>query len=159
MLKQLVDLKMKDGTSMSNHLSEFNSVFDQVTRQGIELNDSLKALFLLITLLDSWDTFCTTVSTKTATDGLSCIVVEASLLAKEVNWKNNETLKNGSALVVRGRSVERGKGKDRNQSWSKFRARNIKCYHFHKKGHMNKDCHQWKREKGKGKRQDKNQKE
>ena len=52
-LKQLVDLKMKDGASMSNHLSEFNSVFDQVSGQGIELNDSLKALFLLITLPNS----------------------------------------------------------------------------------------------------------
>ena len=30
-LKQLTDLKMKDGTSMSNHLSEFNSAFDQVS--------------------------------------------------------------------------------------------------------------------------------
>ena len=30
-LKQLVDLKMKDGANMSSHLSEFNSVFDQVS--------------------------------------------------------------------------------------------------------------------------------
>ena len=92
---------MKDGTSMSNHLSEFNSVFDQVSGQGIELNDSLKALFLLITLPDSWDTFRTTVSTNTAADGLSYVTVEASLVIEEVNRVNNETSKNGSALVVR----------------------------------------------------------
>ena len=55
---------MKDGLRMSNHLSEFNSVFDQASGQGIELNDSLKALFILITLLDRWDTFRTTVSTN-----------------------------------------------------------------------------------------------
>ena len=99
-LKQLVDLKMKDGTSMSNHLSEFNSVFDQVSGQGIELNDSLKALFLLITLPDSWDTFRTTISTNAAADALSSVTVEAILLTKEVNRKNNENSKNGSALVV-----------------------------------------------------------
>ena len=101
-LKQLVDLKMKDGTSMSNHLSEFNSMFDHVSGQGIELNDSLKALFLLITLPDIWDTFCTTVSTNVDADGLSSVTIEASLLFKEVNRKNNETSKNDSALVVRG---------------------------------------------------------
>ena len=86
---------MKDGTSLSNHLSEFNSVFDQVRGQGIELNDSLKALFLLITLPDSWNTFCTTVSSNAAADGLSSVTVEASLLIEEVNRKKNETSKNG----------------------------------------------------------------
>ena len=150
---------MKDGTSMSNHLSEFNSVFDQVSGQGIELNDSLKALFLLITLPDSWDTFRTTVSTNAVADGLSSVTVEASLLTEEVNRKNNEASKSGSALVVRGRSVDKNKGKERNQSRSKSRSRNIECYHCHKKGHMKKDCHQWRKEKGKGKKQDKNQKE
>ena len=76
------------------------SALDQVSGQGIELNDSLKALFLLITLPDSWDTFFTIVSTNVAADGLSFVILEASLLTKEVNWKNNETSKNGSALVV-----------------------------------------------------------
>ena len=29
-LKQLVDLKMKDGTPMSSHLNEFNTIFSQL---------------------------------------------------------------------------------------------------------------------------------
>ena len=110
-------------------------------------------------MLDNWDTFCTTISTNAIADGLSSVTMESSLLTKEVNWKNVKTLKNGNALVVHGRSVERGKGKDKNQSQNKSRAQNVECYHCHKKGHMKKDCYQWKREKGKGKKQNKNQKE
>ena len=67
---------MKDGTSMLSHLSEFNSIFNQVSGQGRELNDSLKALFLLITLPDSWDTFCTTIRMNATADGLSSVTVE-----------------------------------------------------------------------------------
>ena len=112
-LKQLADLKMKDGVSMSSHLNEFNLVIDQLSGQGIQLNDSLKALFLLITLPDSWDTFCTNINTNATSDGLSSVTIERSLLIEEVNRKNVETLKNGS-LLVRGRSTKRGKGKESN---------------------------------------------
>ena len=84
-LKQLVDLKMKDGASMSSHLSEFNSVFDQLSGHGIELNDLLRALFLFITLPDSWDTFRTTISTNAIANCLSLVTVEGSLLTEEVN--------------------------------------------------------------------------
>ena len=77
---------MKDGASMSSHLSEFNSVFDQLSGQGIEMNDLLKALFLLITLPpDSRDTFHTTISTNATADGLSSVTVESSLLTEDVN--------------------------------------------------------------------------
>ena len=139
-LKQFVDLKMKHGASMSSHLREFNSIFDQLSGQGIELNDSLKALFLLITLPDSQDTFCTIVSTNATIDGLSSMKVDSSLLTKEVQRKNVETSRNGSALVVCGRSNERGKGKERNKSQSKSRGQsNVECYHCHNKGHLKKD--------------------
>ena len=52
-LKQLVDLKMKDGTPMSSHLNEFNTIFSQLSAQEVEFEDSVKALFLLITLPES----------------------------------------------------------------------------------------------------------
>ena len=95
---------------------------------------------MLITLIDSQDTFCTIVSTNATADGLSSVTVESSLLTKEVQRKNVETSRNGSALVVRGRSIERGKGKDTNQSQIKSGARNnVECYHCHKKGHLKKD--------------------
>jgi len=61
-LKKLVDLKMKEGMPMSNHLNEFNTIFSQLTAQGIKFEDSVKAMFLLVTLPESWETFRTTLS-------------------------------------------------------------------------------------------------
>ena len=85
-----------------------------------------------------------------AEDGFSSADVEGSLLTKEVNCKNQDFSKGGSALVVCGRSVEKGKRNDRNKSCSKScGCKDIECYHFHKKGHMKKDCCTWKQEKGK----------
>ena len=114
---------------------------------------------MLITLPDNWDTFCTNIRTNPTADGLSLVIVKSSLLTEEVNRKNVEISKNGSALMVCGRSTKRGKGRERNKSQSKSRARsNVECYHCHKKGHLKKDCYKWKREKGKGKKEH-NQKE
>ena len=45
------------GTSMSNHLNDFNTMYSNLVAQEVEFLDSVKALFLLITLPDSWDTF------------------------------------------------------------------------------------------------------
>ena len=56
-LMQLVDLKMKEGTAMSSHLNDFNTIFSQLSAQDVEFQDSVKALFLLITLPESWDIF------------------------------------------------------------------------------------------------------
>ncbi|MCO5565009.1 hypothetical protein L7F22_018679 [Adiantum nelumboides] len=35
-LKKLVDLKMKEGTPMFNHLNEFNTIYSQLSAQGVE---------------------------------------------------------------------------------------------------------------------------
>lgn len=44
-LKHLVDLKMKEGTSMSNHLNDFNSIYSNLVAQEVEFPNSVKALF------------------------------------------------------------------------------------------------------------------
>ena len=69
-----------------------------------------------------------------------------------------DSTRGGNALYVRGRSKERSKSDDKGKGRSKSRGRsNIECYHCHKKGHMKKDYHLWKKEKGNDKKQKKKQ--
>ncbi|MCO5611252.1 hypothetical protein L7F22_065504 [Adiantum nelumboides] len=49
-LKKLVDLKMKEGTPMSNHLNEFNTIYNQLSAQGVRFDEPVRTMFLLITL-------------------------------------------------------------------------------------------------------------
>ena len=79
-LKQLVDLKMKEGTTMSNHLNEFNTIFSQLSLQEIKFDDSVKAIFLLVMSPKSWDIFHTAVSNCVLVICLTSANVECSLL-------------------------------------------------------------------------------
>ena len=91
------------------------------------------------------------------TSGLMFANVESNLLIEEVNKKNMHSTRGGNALYVKGRSKEHSKSDDKGKGRSKSRGRsNIECYRCHKKGHMKKNCHLWKKEKGNDKKQDKN---
>lgn len=49
-LTKLVDLCMKEGTSMPNHLNEFTTIFIQLSVLKIAFDDFIKVLFLLVYL-------------------------------------------------------------------------------------------------------------
>ncbi|MCO5570157.1 hypothetical protein L7F22_053226 [Adiantum nelumboides] len=82
-LKKLIDLRKKETTPMSTHLNEFKTILSQLQAQEVEFQDSIKALFLLVTLPDSWETFRTAISNLTPENGLKCADVESSLLMEE----------------------------------------------------------------------------
>ena len=82
----------------------FNKKFHEV-----EFKDSLKALFLPITLPERWDILCTAISNLAPASGLTSANVESSLLTEEVNKKNLDNTCSSTALVVNGRSKEKKK--------------------------------------------------
>ncbi|MCO5601124.1 hypothetical protein L7F22_055243 [Adiantum nelumboides] len=58
---KLMRLSMKDGSSVSSHLNEFNALYSQLTSKGLNFDDEMKAIFLLCSLPASWDTFNTAI--------------------------------------------------------------------------------------------------
>ncbi|MCO5582305.1 hypothetical protein L7F22_036197 [Adiantum nelumboides] len=57
LMKKLMHLSMKEGSSVSSHLNEFNALYLQLTPKGLNFNYIMKAIFLLCSLATSWDTF------------------------------------------------------------------------------------------------------
>uniref|UniRef100_A0A1U7WMD9 Guanylate-binding protein 4-like n=1 Tax=Nicotiana sylvestris TaxID=4096 RepID=A0A1U7WMD9_NICSY len=56
LMRRLVNLKLKHGTSVAEHTSEFQSLINQLSSVDMPLGDEMKALLLLSSLPDSWET-------------------------------------------------------------------------------------------------------
>jgi len=48
-----MNLRYKEGTSISNHISEFQGCFDKLSSMGVKFEDEILGLWLLNTLHDS----------------------------------------------------------------------------------------------------------
>ncbi|KAL9260610.1 Retrovirus-related Pol polyprotein from transposon TNT 1-94-like protein [Drosera capensis] len=62
LIRKLVNLKFREGTSVAEHLNEFQSLINQLSAMKMTLEDELQALLLLGSLPDSWETLVVTIS-------------------------------------------------------------------------------------------------
>ncbi|MCO5547022.1 hypothetical protein L7F22_000463 [Adiantum nelumboides] len=77
-------LSMKEGSSVSSHLNEFNALYSQLTSKGLNFDDEMKGIFLLCSLPASWDTFNTAISNSTHGGKLAFGDVTSALLTEEI---------------------------------------------------------------------------
>ena len=141
-----------------------------IARLRFKKMGSMKAFFLLCSLLASWDAFCTAVSNSTPNRNLVYNNITGALLSKESRCKTMGSSHHGEAHYVQKEQKQRqGHSKQRNDfdrdgkkdascGHSKSRGRSkscgkkdIQCHFCYKFGHLKKDCYAWKREKQKGK--------
>jgi cell division cycle protein 20 (cofactor of APC complex) len=57
LIKKMLSLKLQEGTSCADHLNTFQGIMNQLSAMGIKFDDEIQGLFLLGSLLDSWETF------------------------------------------------------------------------------------------------------
>ena len=57
LIKKMLGLKLKEGTSCADHLNTFQGIMNQLSDMGIKFDDEIQGLFLLGSLPDSWETF------------------------------------------------------------------------------------------------------
>ena len=162
LIRRLVNLKYKDGKSMTEHTSDFQGLVNQLTTMKMKLEDELQALLLLSSLPESWETLVVSLSTSAPEGKLTMEMVKDSLLNEEARRK--EKGESSSEVLVSEKHERRGRSKSRHpqghgkkdtpRGKSQYR-KSIKCYHCNKPGHMKKECRLWKREQGEGKKDEK----
>jgi len=54
LMKKLFNVKMTEGTSVTQHLNNFNTITNQLSYVEIEFNDEIHALILLASLPSRW---------------------------------------------------------------------------------------------------------
>ena len=95
--KNLYNLRMKDGDSVTEHLNAFNTVVSQLLSVDIKISDEGKCISLLCSLPDSWDSLVIAIGSNAT--ALQFDEIVSSLLMEEMRWKAMES-QNGDALSV-----------------------------------------------------------
>ncbi|GJU36784.1 hypothetical protein Tco_1185138 [Tanacetum coccineum] len=67
LIRQLVNTKMKEGTSVADHVNEFNSILSRLMSVDIKFDDEVQALLLLSSLPENWSGTVTAVSGSAGT--------------------------------------------------------------------------------------------
>ncbi|CAJ2658024.1 unnamed protein product [Trifolium pratense] len=162
LLNSFISLKYKEGTSISDHLSEFQGLLDQMSGMGIKFEDELLGLFLLLSLPESWETFRVSITSSAPKGVVSLETAKGGILNEEMRRKAQGTSSQSEVLVTenRGRSQKKEPkgGRENSRSKSKGRYKNMECNYCHKSGHIQKYCYQWRKDnkgkKGKQKQRD-----
>jgi hypothetical protein len=66
LIRRLYNLWMKESDSITAHLNDYEGIISQLSAQGMTIDDELKALLLMSTLPQSWETFVMTVCNASA---------------------------------------------------------------------------------------------
>ncbi|VFQ97325.1 unnamed protein product [Cuscuta campestris] len=146
LLRQAMNLRFKEGSSISDHLNEFQGCFDQLLDMGVKFEDEILGLWLLNTLPDSWENLRVSLICSAPGGTVTMEYVKAAVLNEEVRRRTHETSTSKSDVLVtenRGSRKDRDhgefkRGKSRSKSRSKYK--NVECHYCHKKGHLMKNC-------------------
>ncbi|RDY03182.1 hypothetical protein CR513_13256, partial [Mucuna pruriens] len=117
LLNSIVSLKFKEGTSLSDHLNEFQGIIDQMSRTGIKFEDEILGLLLLNSLLESWETFKASITNSIPNGVASLQMVKFSILNEEMRRKAQGFSSQFEVLVT----------ENRGRSQKKKREKSIKC--------------------------------
>ena len=135
-----MNLRYKEGISISDHLNDFQGLRDQLSQMGIKFDDEVLGLWLLNTLPDSWETFRVSITNSSPEGVVSLENVKSGVLKAEMRMKVHDTSSHSEVLFIenKGRSQKKEpKGSKQNSiSKSKSRYKNVECHYCHKTGHI-----------------------
>nr|AAV88069.1 hypothetical retrotransposon [Ipomoea batatas] len=151
LLKQMMNIRYREGTLINDHVNDFQGVLDQLSGMGIKFEDEVLGLWLLNTLPDSWETFRVSLTNSAPNGVVTMEYVKSGILNEEARRRSQDTSTSQSDILVtddRGRNKQKGqRGRDKSRSKSRSRYKDIECHYCGKKSHIKKYSFKWKREK------------
>ena len=142
---------MAKGADLAQHVHKFNQIISDLLRIDIKFDDENKAMMLLSSLSASYKHLVTTLLWGKET--LEFEEIPGALLDY---YQRKQNLGESEGFMVKGnqdcgRKKDRDHNSARGHSRSKFKSKTVKCYKCQKKGHIKRDCPEWKRGKDKDK--------
>ena len=116
---------MSENGSISDHINEFNMIVSQLNYVDINFKDEIKALILMSSLPESWDTVVAAISSSRGSEKLKFDEIRDVVLSKSI-YKRELGYSSGSALSVDRRGTSKTKGQDQHgRSKSKNRGKSL----------------------------------
>lgn len=139
--RQLYRLKMEEGGSLMEHMNVFNGYLDQLRKVDVKIDEEDKALLLLTSLPDSYDTLVTTL--LYGKDTVSLEQVQSSLVSHCTQKRSS--FEDGESAALAVQSGNREKKSDGRSGWSNgssssSRGKGVQCYYCKEFGHVKRDC-------------------
>ncbi|GJR61297.1 hypothetical protein Tco_1503459 [Tanacetum coccineum] len=132
---------MSPGTKLCDHINDFNKLILDLANTNIEIEDEDQALMLLMSLPSVYEKFVETLLYGRESSTMEDLLATLNLgkLKKITECTKEET---GDRLYVRGGSDHSGKVHYVGSSWFKSRDRTskFKCFIYHSKGNLKRDC-------------------
>ncbi|KAH9647724.1 Integrase catalytic domain-containing protein [Citrus sinensis] len=141
--KMMFTLKMVEGSSLEDHIDEFNKVCDTLEIIYEDLDDEGKALLLVSSLLSSYSNFVDALMYGRQT--LSLDEVKAALNTRGLQEKSGN-MSSGEVLAVKAKT-DKYDGKKKKQGNNKQKTKSKKCFQCQKEGYFKKDCLELKNKK------------
>jgi len=100
LLKQAMNLRYKEGTSISDHLSEFQGCFDQLSSMGVKFEDKILELWLFNTLPNSWENLRVTLTNSAPSGVVTMDFVKTAISNEEVRRQTQQTSSSQAEILV-----------------------------------------------------------
>ena len=128
LIKKLMRLRYKEGTPIADHVNEFQGIINQLSSMGITFEDEAKALLLLGSLPDTWETFKVTVCNSAPNGVVTWNLMKTKVQneeSKKIVDKDCSSSSHSEMLVTEswGRSKSKGPSKGGERSRSKLRGK------------------------------------
>ncbi|VFQ88764.1 unnamed protein product, partial [Cuscuta campestris] len=142
LIRELVNTKMREGTSVTEHINKLNPILGRLASVGIKFDDEVQALLLLSSLPDSWSGTVTAVTGSVGPDVFTFDQIRDLVLGEDVRRKSSGESSGELLHVGRGRKNNRGSG-SRNIQRSQSKTRDssgVTCWKCKEVGHYRNQC-------------------